>query len=606
LKKFIFLYFLFFAASLFSNDLFNDFINEQIKVEAKFLDQNLSLEKKMEIKEKQEQEYQKFFMQYASKKKQELQKPDPYRYMINKLKLRMKSNRYQGNTNAAMRDELLLQGYKLRRAIRQAFHDILRYADSNSKEFFSDKISEILLKHFTSHKSLELKKYVSKDQNQSSPVVESLHKALRELVSLKSVANTFSAEIVENSSLIYRTVSLSKSKLFSLINNINNSSYGQQINSYLIPLHLDFAKVLLALAIIFFIIFSQLIIHFLINRFLYHYNLKEEDIEYIHTRITRIFNILASLFILHLIIVVYFGFDMKSIGVSRIFGILYVILIALLLYRITNTLASMKIEHIQSSKILRKEVINLAIKVINTLIMLAAIIAILKIAGVDLTALLSGLGIGGFALAFAAKDSIANIFGSISILAGDLFEQGDWIETKNVDGTVVEIGLRGTTIRTFDNALISIPNFQLANNGIKNWSRRSIGRRIKMKIALTYESDFNDIRQAISDIRSMLKEHPGIANERTQYNNSYRHAKLVSTEDFKGIKRTSLVYMDEFADSSINILLYCFTRSVDWNEWLEVKEDVMYKIADIIKKNHLEFAYPTMTIHQIKEENDKP
>jgi MscS family membrane protein len=127
-----------------------------------------------------------------------------------------------------------------------------------------------------------------------------------------------------------------------------------------------------------------------------------------------------------------------------------------------------------------------------------------------------------------------------------------------------------------------------------------------MNIAVTYESDFNDIRQAIEDIRAMLKEHPGIANERTQYKNSYRHAKLVSTEDFRGIKRTSMVYMDEFADSSINILLYCFTRSVIWSEWLEVKEDVMYKIADIIQKNNLEFAYPTMTIHQVKEENDKP
>jgi len=606
LKKFTFLSIFFFTAYIFGNDIFDDFIDGQIKVETQFLDQNLSVEKKMEIKQEQEKDYQKFFIQYASKRGEYLQQPDPYRYTISKLKLRMKSNRYRGNSNAALRDELHLQGYKLRREIRRTLHDVLRYADSNSKEFFLDKISEILLKHFASFKPLEKKKYLSKDQNQSSPVVQSLHQALRELIALKSVANTFSAEIVDNSSLIYRTVSLSKSKLFSLINTINNSSYGQQINNYLIPLHLDFAKILLALAIIFFIIFSQVIIHFFINRFLYHYKLKEDDIEYIHARITRVFNILASLFIIHLIVVVYLGFDIKSIGISKIFAVLYVILVALLLYRITNTIASMKVEHIQSSKILRKEVINLAIKVINTLIMLAAVIAILKIAGVDLTALLSGLGIGGFALAFAAKDSIANIFGSVSILAGDLFEQGDWIETKDVDGTVVEIGLRGTTIRTFDNALISIPNFKLANSGIKNWSRRSIGRRIKMNLAVTYESDFNDIRHAIDDIRNMLKEHPGIANERTQYTNSYRHAKLVSTEDFKGIKRTSMVYMDEFSDSSINILLYCFTRSVIWSEWLEVKEDVMYKIADIIQKNNLQFAYPTMTIHQVKEENDKP
>ncbi|HSR73285.1 MAG TPA: mechanosensitive ion channel family protein, partial [Sulfurovum sp.] len=222
----------------------------------------------------------------------------------------------------------------------------------------------------------------------------------------------------------------------------------------------------------------------------------------------------------------------------------------------------------------------------------------------NLTALLSGLGIAGAAVAFAAKDSIANLFGSVSILLGDVFEQGDWIETKdNTSGTVVEIGLRATTIRTFDNALISIPNFELANSGIKNWSRRSIGRRIKMNIGVTYESNFDDIRQAIEEIRVMLKEHPGIANESTTYQHLQRQAKLFSIEDLKGVKRTSLVYMDEFADSSINILVYCFSRSVVLNEWLEVKEDVMYKIADILKKNNLEFAYPALTLHYVEKEN---
>jgi MscS family membrane protein len=261
-------------------------------------------------------------------------------------------------------------------------------------------------------------------------------------------------------------------------------------------------------------------------------------------------------------------------------------------------------ERMQKSRVLKDEVINLIIKVNNGLILIMAVIAVLKVLGVDLTALLSGLGIAGAAVAFAAKDSIANIFGSISILAGDIFEQGDWIQTKDADGTVVEIGLRATTIRTFDNALISVPNFELANNGVKNWTRRRIGRRIKMKIGVTYESDFNDIKNAIEEIRIMLKEHPGIANEHTSFANSDRQAKLVSIEDFKGIKRTTLVYMDEFADSSINILVYCFSRTVDWAEWLEVKEDIMFKIAEILKKNDLDFAYPAMVIHQAEEKEE--
>ena len=370
------------------------------------------------------------------------------------------------------------------------------------------------------------------------------------------------------------------------------------INNYLAFINLDSAQVILILLIISFIILTQKIIRFIVNRFLTHKNLKKEDISYIHTHITKIFNIITSLIIIHLIIVVVIGFETTSVNISKVFAVLYVILTALLLYRISNTIAYLKIEGMKNSAVLKNEVINLAIKINNTLIILLAIIAILKIVGVDLTALLSGLGIAGAAVAFAAKDSIANVFGSISILAGDIFEQGDWIQSKDADGTVVEIGLRATTIRTFDNALISVPNFELANSGVKNWTRRRIGRRIKMNIGITYESDFDNIRKAIEDIREMLKAHPGIANEHTSFSNSDRHAKLVSIEDLKGIKRTTLVYMDEFAGSSINILVYCFTRTVDWAEWLEIKEDVMFKIADILKKNNLEFAYPTLTIHQ--------
>ena len=603
MKKIIFFILLFSTSFLLANDTLDDFIEEQIKIEAKLLDQNLSLEKKIDIKKEQGKQYQEFLLLYAANKEENLQKSNPYRYKVSKLKLRLNNNKYLGNTNAVMRDEVLLQGYTVKTGIRNAFHDVLQQTNSESKTFFKDKVNETLVKYFSKYTPLDKKKYISPDQNQSSPIIDSLLEAIKAHSYLENVANTFSAEIVENSSNIYTTARFSKSKLFNLINTINKSPYAQQINTYLSHLHLDIAKIILLLAIIFFIIVIRSVITFIINRVLKHHKLKEEDIHYINTHITNIFKMITSLLIIHLILVAYLGFDSKSINISKLFAMLYVILTAVLLYRITNTVAYIKMESIKSSKILKNEVINLSIKVINSLIFLIAFIAILKIAGVDLTALLSGLGIAGAAVAFAAKDSISNVFGSISILVGDVFEQGDWIETKDVNGTVVEIGLRASTIRTFDNALISIPNSNLANDGIKNWSRRSVGRRIKMNVGLTYQSDFGDIRQAITDIRTMLKEHPGIANERTSYQNSFRQAKLVSAEDFKGVKRTTLVYMDAFADSSINILVYCFSRTVDWSEWLEIKEDVMYKIAEILKKNNLDFAYPTLTLHQAEKEN---
>ncbi len=612
LKKILFLLLFLSTSLIFANDTNNTldaFINDQIKIESQLLDQNLSLEKKVDIKKVQENTYQDFLLEYATNKEEYFNEANPYRHEVSKLKLRLNSNKFRGNTNAVMRDELLLEEYKVRNGIRDAFHAILQQTESESKSFFKDKISETLLKYFSKYTPLDKNKYTFPDQNETSPIIESVKEAAQKLGYLENVSHTFSAEVVANSTFIYRAGRLSKSKFFTLLKKINSSSYGEKINPYLIRFNLDIAQVIFVIGIIFFIFISQILLRFIINLALKHYSFKEDDIEYIHSHITKIFKYITSLLIIHLILVTYLGLDISSINISKLFSIVYVVLITILLYRITNTIAYLKMESIKSSKILRNEVINLLIKVNNTFIIIVAIIAILKIFGVNLTALLSGLGIAGAAVAFAAKDSISNIFASVSILLGDVFEQGDWIETKDVNGTVVEIGLRASTIRTFDNALISIPNSELANSGVKNWSRRSVGRRIKMNIGVTYQSSFDDIRQAIVDIREMLKEHPGIANEGTQYQQAYRQAKLVSMEDFKGVKRTTLVYMDEFDDSSINILVYCFSRSVEWSEWLEVKENVMYKIADILEKNHLEFAYPSLTLHNAQKEsvpdNDK-
>lgn len=604
MKKIIFLIFLFTTQFLLANNTLDNFINEQIKIERQLLDQNLTLEEKVDIKKTQENTYKKFLLQYAADKKDHLQEDDPYRNEVSKLKLRLNSKKYQGKTNAVMRDEVLLQGYDLRKRIREALHEVVEQTESETKALFKAKLNDTLIKYFSKYTPLDKKKYTSQDQDQSSPTIQSLQEAIQDLIYLENVANTFSAELVLNSSHIYRAGHLSKSRFYTLLKKINTSYYGVKVNTYLTPYHLDISMIIFVMSVIVIILISQFLLRFIINYTLKYYKFDHEDIEYIHTHITKIFKIITTVFIIHVMLMAYLSFNIIGSSISKFLYIVYVILFTILLYRITNTIAYLKMESIISSKVLKNEVINLTLKIINSLIVLIAIIVILKIMGVDLTALLSGLGIAGAAVAFAAKDSIANLFGSVSILLGEVFEQGDWIETKdNISGTVVEIGLRATTIRTFDNALISIPNLELANNSIKNWSRRSIGRLIKMNIGVTYESNFDDIRQAIDEIRIMLKEHPGIANESTTYEYLQRQAQLFSVEDFKGVKRASLVYMDEFANSSINILVYCFSRSVVSGEWYEVKEDVMYKIADILKKNNLEFAYPALTLHHVEKEN---
>jgi MscS family membrane protein len=329
-----------------------------------------------------------------------------------------------------------------------------------------------------------------------------------------------------------------------------------------------------------------------------------EDAAYILQKTKRPFTLLLITVGAELIFMIYSGLS-EVAWVFKVFNIIYVLISVFLLYRLGNAIAVVKIEQIDLSKHVRNEVVNLGLKMMNILIGLIALIWVLKILGVNLTALLSGLGIGGIAVAFAAKDTIANFFGSVSILLGDLFEQGDWIAVDSMEGHVVEIGLRATTIRTFDNALIAIPNFKLADNGIKNWSRRLMGRRIKMIVGVTYESDMNDIKKALFEIKKMIKEHPHLMSDKTEFMSNERQLKLVSKEDLKGIKRTVMVNLDNFNSSSIDIMIYCFSRSVVWAEWYEIKEDVMFKVAEILKENHLEFAYPTMMIHKADEKADK-
>lgn len=279
---------------------------------------------------------------------------------------------------------------------------------------------------------------------------------------------------------------------------------------------------------------------------------------------------------------------------------MYSAIFTLILFKLLNKIASIKIGQIDaSSKKIKHEVINVGIKIINFIILIIGLLLVLHSLKVDLTAVLSGLGIGGFAVALAAKDSLANFFGTLSILFGDTFSQGDWIVAGDVEGTVVEIGLRVTTVRTFDNALISVPNATLANTDIKNWNKREVGRRIKMNIGVKYDSKSSDINQAVLDIREMLSKHDGIATLNTKIEQSAKQeAKMLSYDDSHGIKKNLLVYLDEFGASSINILVYCFTKTVDWAKWLEVKEDIMYRIMEILEKNNLEFAFPSMSIYK--------
>lgn len=210
------------------------------------------------------------------------------------------------------------------------------------------------------------------------------------------------------------------------------------------------------------------------------------------------------------------------------------------------------------------------------IVVMASLMAIQSF-GYPITGLLASLGIGGLAFALAARDSISNIFGSLMIIFDRPFRIGDWIKAGDMEGTVEEIGFRSTKIRTFAKTLIMVPNNIIANMPVDNFSRMP-KRRIKLNVGITYDSTPGQVREAIRRIREMLTRHPAI------------------DQDF------FLVNFTEFGSSSLDIMVYCFTTTTIWSDYLDAREDVCLKIMDLLEELGLEIAFPSRTLYLHQEE----
>jgi len=230
---------------------------------------------------------------------------------------------------------------------------------------------------------------------------------------------------------------------------------------------------------------------------------------------------------------------------------------------------------------LSKEMGNFILAILKILIMGVGLGAMLQVWGINVTALVASLGIGGLAFALAAKDTAANLFGSFSLLADKSIRIGEWIKVSGVEGTVETIGMRTTKIRSFQKSLITVPNHIVANNPIENFSRRGI-RRIKMHIGLTYSTNSAQITKIMADIKEMLKGHEGISQS-----------------------DSLMVNFDTFGDSSLNIFIYTFTKTANWAKYLEIREDINLQIMKIVEDNGSSFAFPSQSIYveQMPEKN---
>ena len=213
-------------------------------------------------------------------------------------------------------------------------------------------------------------------------------------------------------------------------------------------------------------------------------------------------------------------------------------------------------------------------KLLRGTVLITAVLISMQLFGYSISGLLAFGGIGGIAMGFAAKDLLANFFGGLMIYLDRPFSVGEWIRSpdQEIEGTVEDIGWRLTRIRTFDMRPLYIPNAVFANISVENPSRMS-NRRINETLGIRYE-DIHSMDSIVAGVTTMLLEHPDIdANQ------------------------MMIVNFNKFNASSVDFIVYTFTKTTDWIDFHRIKQDVLLKIASIVAAHNAEIAFPTSTIH---------
>ena len=227
------------------------------------------------------------------------------------------------------------------------------------------------------------------------------------------------------------------------------------------------------------------------------------------------------------------------------------------------------------------QLVPLVRKTLKIIIVLTFTIMVVQNLGYSVTSLLASLGVGGLALALAAQDTVANVFGSVVVFTDRPFQMGDWIEVGGIEGIVEEVGFRTTRVRRFDKSIVTLPNQTFSSSPITNYSNRSL-RRINMNIGVTYETSPSQMKALLEELRSVVGSHPGLD------------------------RNFHFVHFGEFADSSLNIQIYCFSSSTVWTEYLATRETLMLKIMEVVQRQGLEMAFPTRTIYFRDEKYNPP
>lgn len=252
------------------------------------------------------------------------------------------------------------------------------------------------------------------------------------------------------------------------------------------------------------------------------------------------------------------------------------LIVFVIFWGLVNLLEPMSFLLRRLEKIFTSSMVDWLLKAIKVTFIFIGAATILEIWGIKIGPILAGLGLFGVAVALGAQDLFKNLISGILVIAEKRFNIGDWIRVDGVvEGTVESIGFRSTLVRRFDKAPVFVPNSKLSDHAVINFSSMT-HRRIYWKIGVEYRTTVEQLRQ----IRDSIEQY------------------ILESEYFaKPPKVPMFVRIDRFSDSSIDIMVYCFTKTTEWGKWLEIKERLTYRIKEIVEEAGSAFAFPSQSLY---------
>lgn len=255
----------------------------------------------------------------------------------------------------------------------------------------------------------------------------------------------------------------------------------------------------------------------------------------------------------------------KGLKIIVAFSITY-----MLLKLIDLMLAHWKPRALEDDKLFRDQLLPIIRNTLKVVIAILAVLFTLQNLGLEVTSLITSLGIGGLAFALAAQDTVANLFGAVSVLLDKPFRIGDRIKVDSVDGVVEAIGLRSTRVRNLDGHLITVPNKTMGNAVVTNVTERP-NIKTELNIGITYDTSTEKVKRAVAILEEIYRKHPKTAD--------------------------LIISFNRFADSSLNILVVHWWGSTDYRAYLAGMQELNLAVKERFDREGISFAFPTQTLY---------